>query len=85
MFVTNLLDVPHIAVDSDQGEVILSALIELQSSLHVGLALQVLGPPLIDVPGRRRGTDLVSKRNARLVDGSTTVGIRRALTYLWLC
>lgn len=50
----HLLNVPHVAVDSNQGEVILGTLIETQRWIHVRLALQVLGPPLVDVPEWRR-------------------------------
>jgi len=52
---SHLLDVPHVAVHPHQREVILSALIEAQRRVHVGLALQVLGPPLIDAPAETRG------------------------------
>lgn len=45
-----LVNVPHVAVDSNQRQVILGPFIEMQSWIHVWLALQVLGPPFIDVP-----------------------------------
>lgn len=49
---SHLLDVFHVAVDSNQGEVILCKVVEVQRWIHVGLALKVLGPPLVDAPGR---------------------------------
>lgn len=47
---SHLVNVPHVAVDSNQGEVILGTFVKMQSWIHVWLALQVLGPPFIDVP-----------------------------------
>lgn len=38
-------------MDSDQGQVVLGFLIVAQCRVHVSLALQVLAPPLVDVPG----------------------------------
>lgn len=46
-----LVNVPHVAVDSNQRQVVLGTLVEMQRWIHVWLALQVLGPPFVDVPG----------------------------------
>lgn len=47
---SHLLDVFHVAVDSNQGEIILCKAVEMQRWIHVWLALKVLGPPLVNAP-----------------------------------
>lgn len=47
--ISHLLDVFHVAVDSNQGEIILCKAVEMQRWVHVWLALKVLGPPFVNV------------------------------------
>lgn len=44
-----LLNVAQVTVDSHERQVVLGLLIVAQSRLHIGLALEVLGPPLVQV------------------------------------